>query len=103
MAEAEKSSEYWGVSAESASHSIGLDCRDCGWDFSMECLRSKKPYDQVVGFQAAPFKGMSESLSALIIECPNCFSKFWIHGRNWSIDNSKKYCSKWPKAENTVA
>ena len=86
----------WGVDFDnSIPHSEGWECEN------PECLKPKwsfvggeieETYKQVVGFHS-----FSHSLSVVIIECPRCFSRFWVHFWLPTTQVIEKYCPNWPK------
>src|SRR3989344_7813658 len=91
---------FWGESTEGIQYSVNTDCKKCGWDFLAKKLKSRKNFDQIVGFCQAPFdraesKGSQKSLGVLVIECPRCFEKFWFHARTYLVNSAKEFCSKW--------
>jgi hypothetical protein len=80
--------DRWGVEYnESVPHSNGFRCEnsECSWnipkDFSW--------LQYIVGYH--------EGIQAIIIiECPKCFEKFWIHCRS-AKDYLARFCPNWPE------
>ena len=70
----------WGLSwNESFCRTIDWECRQCGWSYFSHNRVERAKY--VVGFSTnQPFpSGQIGIVGILIVECPNCFSKFWFH------------------------
>jgi len=76
----------WGVEwDEDTPHALDFRCK-CGWFFYNRPDHLK----YVVGIRWV--KGRQ----IVIIECPHCFEKFWIH---WAPPTEvlQKFCPNWPK------
>ena len=104
VSDSDKHPDYWGESVEGITYSVGLDCRECGWDFPQEVISSRETFNCIVGFREAPFGGWSSegtqrSLGALVLECPRCFSKFWFHAREYLVNSARRHCSRWSKVD----
>lgn len=93
----------WGVKYQphnpDISHSLDFECLECGWKYSLAGL---KRYDSIVGFHLLDvpefgFLRSTKKIGILIVECPECFSKFWVHAMEDSAKYAKEYSSKWPK------
>ena len=81
----------FGTSALGAQHSLGLTCpndrdgADGHVSFIFLCSFEKaikKAIKSIVGFDVDPPHGSRVnlgSIGALVIECPQCYEKFWFH------------------------
>ncbi len=84
----------WGVLwNESVPYASDWCCQHCGW----ECLVGKFDwYKFIVGFDAGTW-----TPPKIVIECPECFEKFWFHCGGL-IDSLERFCPNWPgKAAHT--
>ena len=82
----------WGVDLDaSIPHSNDFCCenKECG-AYSYLSDNSER-YKQIVGF----FNG---NFQAIIIECPHCFERFWVHFKG-RVDNLIFLCPNWPEKE----
>ncbi len=91
----------WGVSYQHGNpdvpHSWDYECLECKWSYF-----SAESFDQIVGFHllSEPEYGITTSykkIGIFIIECPKCFSKFWIHATEDIMEYAIHGCQKWPK------
>lgn len=95
---------------DSVVRSVDLDCPNCNWS-PMACYKTTgEPWHRhIVGFttdcppsQTLALKmfgfgyDVKERLGAVIIECPQCFSKFWFHLTEDGLEYCKKWCPQWP-------
>ena len=91
----------WGIPYQFGNpdmpHSMDYQCLECGWNY----YATVDHYDNVVGCHmlSVPEYGVLEGIKRviMIIECPNCFSKFWIH----MMQNTAKFImensTNWPE------
>lgn len=87
----------WGIDFRSSDipHSREFRCLYCGWLY-----QTLDAYECVVGFRLLrrppPLSYGGESIGIVVIECPKCFEKFWLHLKELSVLLIKNYSSKWP-------
>ncbi len=91
----------WGIPYQSGNpdmpHSMDYKCLECGWNYA-----SVNHYDDVVGCAVLnkPEYGMLEGtkkVAIMIIECPECFSKFWIHMMQNTTEFIMENSTNWPE------
>lgn len=96
-----KTLRSWGVQYQpndiDIPHSYDYQCLKCGWNYF-----SVKNYDNIVGFHKldVPQYGILlglKKIGILIIECPKCFSRFWIHIMESSAEFIMENSSDWPE------
>ncbi len=102
MGEQEQRWKSWGVGvyAGEVKYAVGLDCRECGWDVCWKgALEDFAEY--IVGFSISPpfHNCMETDVGVLIVECPQCFSRFWFLVRQEAAKRLRLACSRWPKDE----
>lgn len=70
---------------------------ECRWDFNAEDDSAQ----YVVGFTtdgAYPSSlGGEMRVGRIIIECPDCFEKFYFHVTADTVDSIRDNCAVWPK------
>ncbi|MBI2454355.1 MAG: hypothetical protein HYV54_02185 [Parcubacteria group bacterium] len=96
----------WGVKYSSdIPHSADLRCLECRW--SLARVESSERF--IVGFSTdgslmkIPFFGVGKIVGGIIIECPECFSKFWFHVSEDLADIFRMTLPQWPKPPNPNA
>ena len=108
----------WGNVPQSAVYVIDFYCSNqvCGVKlFDFDCSGEEGWFKYVIGFDPN-FRGNSFrkiddprwfSYSAgsrnnlvvggVVVECPQCFEKYWFHITLGSYEVGKRHCKKWPK------
>ena len=86
----------WGVmNNESIPHSLDFECLECGWKY-----KTVDAFECVVGFtllrRPIPNSIGGEKIGIVVVECPKCFEKFWIHLQESSVQYIKNHSTKWP-------
>ena len=90
----------WGVMYDPNNrdipHSWDFECLECGWRYHLN-----DHHECIVGFHllGIPEIGLtgSKKIGILIVECPECFSKFWLHAREITAEFIREHSTKWPK------
>ena len=89
----------WGVFfGPEVRHAAGFCCLDCyfnfiGWDFNK----------YIVGFTTdnpPSYRNADDDggiLGAFILECPKCFTYYWLHASGYSVEDAIETCPNWPK------
>ncbi|MDP3800504.1 MAG: hypothetical protein Q8Q90_03745 [bacterium] len=95
----------WGVPYNPAfERTPDQKCPECDWSFivSKTIEESRKKKESVIGFSMElPFPSVQDSVVGIIIlECPQCFTIFWLHITQGYAKALANICDKWPK-ENT--
>lgn len=86
----------WGVSHDpSITHSNDLDCPNCHWSHPGSNIRVSNLIPYIVGFDIQVGRNQKFP-GGFIIECPECFEKFWFHAAAASID-LLKLKGAWPE------
>ncbi len=92
--------ETWGTlydpNNRDIPHSWDLECLKCSWRYHIG------DHEHVVGFHPLTAyelvdPGSDKKVGVLIIECPQCFSKFWLHVRRFTAETIRQRSDKWPK------
>jgi hypothetical protein len=88
MEKRKKPIRSWGVVwNESIPRASAWYCLNCGW----QCLVGGfNWYKYVIGFDSGPY-----GHPKIIIECPECFEKFWFHCQDF-VDSLMRDCPNWP-------
>lgn len=94
----------WGVVlTEAIPYSAGIDCRNCGWQFWL--IDYPAAFEYVVGFDSHLgaldyFDTPANKVKGrMIMECPKCFEKFWIHVHELTVQEMKRH-GLWPGEPN---
>ncbi|MDO8590853.1 MAG: hypothetical protein Q7R65_02645 [bacterium] len=77
-------------------HAPGLCCPECGGvrlGFGLD----REWYQSIIGFSFALPTPKMGAAGVIILECPKCFSKFWVHILYESVRTVQAICPKWPK------
>lgn len=87
----------WGVRYHPGiPHAEDYGCQSCHtWYYSPP---GREEWNQIVGFSLDdPWR---RKFGIIIIECPNCFEKFWVHVFNKEgADSLRGLCKNWPKGD----
>lgn len=87
----------WGVPYTPAiRHSIDFCCLECDWSYS---FHRHNRYNQIIGFSknVPPTITQIRMAGGIIIECPKCFSIFWIHLQEEMAERAVRNCENWPR------
>lgn len=88
--------EEWGFSLFDARHMTMSDCRNCGYNFF-------DPAEHIIGFTSYPpckSSAITEEegeAGSIVLDCPQCQSKWWIHIDQEDLKLYEKKCPRWPK------
>lgn len=90
----------WGVTFSSAiRYAADFNCQECD-EYMFGFSDGWKYLEQVVGFsQDLPFRSSTpeRNFGLIIIECPLCFERFWIHCSELTTNLYKEKCPNWPE------
>ena len=91
----------WGESYHSGiKRADGSVCPECGWDMYESTDKLRLRLGAVIGFsleQPALTRGFEERIGIIIMECPECFQKFWYHCTAGGYEVTQEICPQWPK------
>ena len=96
-----KAIRTWGVSPfgqKRATESCRCPGSNCGYDPTLQ------PGKHIVGFSTeapAPSRAGTDPncpKGAIIFECPQCYTKFWLHIRIDFAPEWAKQCDAWPSS-----
>ncbi len=97
-----KTLRTWGVQYQPRNpdmpHGIDYKCLECEWDY----ITAKNRDGGVVGFHMldVPEYGVlegSKKVAIQIVECLNCFSKFWVHVIQGTAESIMERSANWPE------
>ena len=81
----------------------GSVCPECGWDMHESTAQLPSRLKAIIGFSleqpatTRAFLSDVKRIGIIIIECPECFEKFWYHCTAEGYKIKKQLCSQWPK------
>src|SRR3989344_9231379 len=81
----------------------GATCPQCRWDMHESTHQLKSRIQQIIGFSlempapTAAWMSDTPRIGIIIIECPECFQKFWHHTTADGYKIRQKLCQQWPK------
>lgn len=100
MAEKQKF-KTWGESYHPGiKRGDGATCPECGWDMHESTDKLRSNLDAIIGFsieQPVSTRGLGERIGIIIIECKQCFQKFWHHCSANGYKVNQLVCPQWPK------
>jgi len=95
----QKELHQWGQTYHQAiPHSPGLCCPECG-GVRFGWGRNKEWYQSIVGFSFELPTSKMGAAGIIILECPQCFSKFWVHILYESFRIVRDVSPNWPKED----
>jgi hypothetical protein len=72
----------WGIAYNPAfQRAPDYQCQNCGWEFVSPYIRREITFAAMVGFSPdmPTHPNKPKCVGILILECPDCFEKFWFH------------------------
>lgn len=113
-----RSLRKWGDVPQFAKFTPGYCCtnRDCRWNiFNSDCTGEEGWFKYMIGFdpdfRASSPRKIDDAdwraycgdnrhnmvVGGVVVECPECFEKYWFHITLASYEAGKRVCKKWPK------
>lgn len=103
MAEGQRFKPWGQIYYPGIKRGDGAVCPKCGWDMYESTAQLPSRIKAIIGFSLEQPAMTSAWLSdeprigIIIIECPECFKKFWHHCTAEGYEVKQLICPQWPK------
>jgi len=90
----------WGDTGQDYPHSEDYCCPGCDWAF----MKQAEFWRFVIGFSTALagtslLTGKADKPGGVVVECGQCFEKFWFHVDETTVKHLRMNDDRWPKDE----